>query len=259
MIIGAVASSLKAGILDKKKLLELNDDSLLHYVIDKTEKGLKTDDKTNLMVAKDLVNRFTKRYLYKTIYETEMKGKSSKLRIDDLSDWEKRYETERELEDVVGLEKGSILIYVPDESMGAKKYLRTRVELPIGWSATNIKFIEELNKSDFPKEYNEIYQVIKITKDMIIQKHEILWKLSVLVRDNIDEPAKSGIKQICEQWFSGAAPVSMVEFIGRGLGSTNVSFTEIAESINKSEAVPSGEKKSQLAMAVDATKANLSS
>jgi hypothetical protein len=179
-----------------------------------------------------------------------------------LFNWELRYDTERTIEEIVGLEKGSVLIYIPDESMGAKKYLGTRVELPIGWSDENTKSIENLKKEDFPTENREIFDIIRITREAITSKHEILWKLSVLIRDDAGKKEKDNVKHICEQWFSGAAPVSMVEFIAREhLELKGVSFTEIAESLNKSEAIPLavGEKKSQLAMAVDKAKSLLSS
>ena len=259
MIIGTVASAMKAGILDKNKLLELNDDSLLFYIISARGDGLNNDKKHHLRIAKELAMKFMRRQLYKPIYEMEMKEMRAKGPIEELrGDWEKRYETERELEWVVGLEDGSILIYIPHEAMGAKKYWGARVELPREWG-TDIKSIEELKERDFPEEYREIHEVIEMTKHTITRKHEILWKLSVLIRDDVEENTKNNVRSICEQWFRGGIPVSMVEFTARRLGIGSGNYTEIAEGISKSEAVPplGGGEKSSFAMAVEKAKSLL--
>jgi len=231
-----VGESMLAGILDKKGLLEMGGIALREYILNFEKDKLNSEEKKkHLKIAKSLANDLKNRQLYEILHEVRIVDLRAKERIREIQEeWEKRHKTEREIEELFGLEPGSILIFAPIESMEAKKTLGTLVEIPIVWGSI-VKTFDELNEDDFPDEYRDVYEVINKTKKIIIRKHELLWKLSVYARRDVDEQKKEKVKTLVDQWFRGAPPVTAVEALAeqKGIKVTPTSYTEIATHTNK--------------------------
>ncbi|MFX0210399.1 MAG: HD domain-containing protein [Candidatus Hodarchaeota archaeon] len=257
-----VGAGIKAGFLDKKRLLEMGRIALREYILGlKEKKTVEEPKKKYLTIAKKLAKDLKNRKLYDVLYETGTVELRSKELIGELEeDWEKRFETEREMEALFGLEPGNLIIFVPSKSMDAKKTLETLVEVPFTWRPT-VKTLDRLETRDFPDEYRDIYEVINMTKNMIIRKHELLWKLTVYVHKDVDIQIQKKIKVLCEQWFKGAAPVTLIEALAerKKTSLTPTRYTQIAEEVNETLVATFPSTKSLFATAVDTARSLLES
>src|SRR5438876_5857736 len=120
MLIKMVAACMIAGTLDEEKLCEHSDDSLLFYVR-KLEAGAGSTTR-EAEIAKRLEGCFSKRELYKPVYHVSIVDHPHDTKINELiQDWRKRYDHEETLCQLLDLKPGSVLIYVPSESMGSKQ------------------------------------------------------------------------------------------------------------------------------------------
>jgi HD superfamily phosphohydrolase len=226
MAVEMVGAAMKAKVLSKKDLLEMGGIELREHVVNFREKDLDeekdSDEKKDLeekikhlRMAKNLANDLKKRELYEILCELRMVNLQAKERIEEIrEDWKKRFEIEREIESLLGLELGSVIIFVPSRTMEAKRTLQTLVEIPSCWGST-VKTLDMLTEDDFPFEYRDIYEVIKMSKEAIIRKHELLWKLSIFVHKHIDAEKRNKIRTLCDQWFKGGAPVTAVEALAK--------------------------------------------
>lgn len=256
-----VSASIKAGILNKAQLLEMGGVALREYILNFNEENLNGDKEKikHLNVARKLARHLKERNLYDVLYEQEIIELRAKEIVKELQeDWEKRYETEREIETLFELEPGDLIIFAPSRAMDAKKTLKSLVEVPSAWEV-NIKTLDELERSDFPDEYRGLYDIIAATKSTLIQKHELLWKLNVYVKKDVDIQKRAKIKTLLEQWFKGLPPVTAIEALAeqKQIKLPPTKFTEIAHEIMRiARAAPS--KKSLFVVAIDVARSLLS-
>lgn len=236
MAVEMVGSAIKAGVLNKDNLLDVGGIALREYILNfKDDKIVEIEKKNYLKISQKLAEDLKSRKLYDVLYETAIRDSRARGLIEEIEyDWEKRFETEREIEKLFGLMPGSLIIFVPSKSMDAKKTLDTLVEVPFSWGP-KVKTLDNLERSDFPDEYRDIYEVITLTKDTIIRKHELLWKLTVYVHRDVDAQVRKKIKALCEQWFRGAAPVTAIEALAEHekVTLTPTMYTQIAEEVTK--------------------------
>ena len=249
MAVEMVAAAYNANIINKAKLLELGGTSLRDYILNSKDESKIEDEKKGecLDIAKKLAMRIKNRWLYVKLYEIPVELVGAKGIIKEMQeDWRKRFETARILEKLFGLESGDILIYAPSKFMAAKKTLETLVEIPIQIAGeSNVKKLGELEAHDFPVEYSYVYNVINMNKDILIMKHKLLWKLSVFVHQSVSESTRIKLKNLCDQWFKGIAPVTLVEATADKSGTVlenRTTCTEIAEGIREICAHPNPSK-----------------
>lgn len=260
MAVEMVAAACKAGIVNKTHLLELGGISLRDYILGIDESKINEEEKIkSLRMAKKLANHIKNRWLYEKLCDIEIVATEARGLIEEMqNDWEKRYKNERKMEELFELEPGSILIYAPSKFMAAKKTLETLVEVPVEIAGdANVKSLEELEENDFREENKDNYKVLNMNKEILITKHKLLWKLSVFVHKDISEETRIKIKNLCDQWFKGMAPVTAVEALSESLGMTikPTVCTEIAEGIK--DIVASHPSKTIFIGALDVAKSRL--
>jgi len=239
MIIEMVAAALKAGIIDKRKLCTLGDDSLIAFIRDYNQ-DVPSGCEEYLKIAKKLAEKISKRELYKPVYEPPVITSDIELHIDPLKDdWEERFLFERELENLLDLEPGDIIVYIPHKDMGAKRHVKVLVKIS---PRDNPRPLDQIGSATrLPADYKGIDEIIKKELELLLQKHKSLWKMSVYVRDGIEEEKRSLIKGICEQWFEGKEPVSLVEACARKYKKplNKIKLTTIADTVlQKIESYP---------------------
>ena len=203
MIIEMVEAAFKAGILDKEKLFDFNDDYLLKFIVDylnnasETEiKKLKSENKMKyleiaILMARSILNRElydevfrVERWQYD--YNTETKNKIDTI----IESWEYRFDFERFIEERLNLPPGSIIIYAPAPKMGAKREIQTKVEFQ--GSIYPLNEIPTINPQfDFIKKDVELTKV----------KHENLWNFKLLCSKEVKSEKRDRIKGICGEIF----------------------------------------------------------
>lgn len=204
MIIEMVEAAFKAGILDKEKLFELNDENLFNYIINYTPEnensGLKiSKEQKYLEIAKKIALKIKNRNLYKDVFNMRIGEYHSleikpnvKRNIDELiENWEKRFDFERLLEERLNLEDGDIIIYAPNQEMGSKKEIET-----------NVEYKGEIDSLENIASGKKIFNFIEKDIKLVSEKHKNLWNFMVLCsREKYDE-YKVRIYNVCEEWFT---------------------------------------------------------
>ncbi len=238
MIIKMVECAIKGGLIDKRKLCDLNDASLIHFILEKDfPKEITEDNKKHWQAAKSIAKMLSERNLYKPVYEERIKEGKNKIRIEEVRDrWEMRFSMEEEIEKLLGLEEGDIIIYTPKEDMGAKQ-AKVLVQLPDNEIYELQEFGETLG---LPMGgYKEHSGIVSEELKTLHKKHESLWKLSVFTKeDNLkDKKKKDLIEGICQQWFEGQPAVTVADILMQKNESS--SATQLASQAYTVSAIPS--------------------
>lgn len=174
MIISAVASLFIETQFDKKILYDISDDALIRIM---KEGDFATE------VSKFILKHYEAHWLYQPVFGLKFGGdldakSSEKDNLKKtLTKKEKRYELERYLEKIHDLPAGSIIIYCPNEGMGAKP-----AEVLVDKNGTKIGplfSIKHPEKSVAPKRVKDEIE------SSIIQKHKELWCMYVFVEKEL--------------------------------------------------------------------------
>ncbi len=220
MVIKMVASALKAEIINEMKLCKFDDDSLRYYIREyrnHRKYRLREDQRKYLAIAEKLENCFARRELYKPVYEQSIVKFEHDDKFKELRDkWKLRYETEERLCELLGLDPGDILIYVPSEQMG-RKQAKALVQLHFKYDgATDICSLEDLSHQKVQAgNLQDTIDTLKAELDALQDKHRLLWKLSVFVNPEVEYMKKQRLYTICEQWFENKTQDALVKIISR--------------------------------------------
>ncbi len=210
-----VACAMKGTLIDKKDMYDLNDASLIHFIIEKQiPDNVSEENKNHCLSAKRLAEMLTRRELYKQVYERTIIDVENEDRIKEvLESWEKRHSMEEEIEKLVGLEEGDIIIYIPKKDMSAKQ-AKVLVQLPN--DDNHVFKLDDFGKksNELPVGYKELSEIINSELTTLRKKHESLWKLSVFTKEKyLKDENKNLIRSICQDWFEGHNPVSAAQII----------------------------------------------
>lgn len=253
MIIKMVACAMKGKLIDKKDLYDLNDASLIHFITEKKiSDDISDENKIDCQSAKKIAEMLTRRELYKPVYEQKIINVENTDRIREVLDsWEKRLSMERDLEKLVGLEEGDIIIYIPKKDMSAKQ-AKVLVQLP----NDDIFKLEDFGKKshELPVGYKELSEIIDSELITLRKKHESLWKLSVFTKEKYLKDEKMNlIKSICQDWFEGHNPVNVAQIICYNHGiSEPAAIHRIAQSGSTSlKTKPTSDNKSSFGYCID--------
>lgn len=221
MLVKMVAAGMEAGLVTEEMLCEHSDDSLLYFVRKFEKDEALEEAQLPLDVAQKLEKCFSGRKLYKPVYKLSIVDYSQSDKINELiNDWKKRYDTEEKLCELVGLEHGDILIYVPSERMGAKQ-ADALVQVPFKFDGgADICTLNQLaNKRVKDANLQDIVDVLKAELEALENKHRVLWKLSVFVHPRIKEtPQAAELSTLCEQWFNNKAQFELVHRLSEKQG-----------------------------------------
>ncbi|MFY3739828.1 MAG: hypothetical protein HMLIMOIP_000247 [Candidatus Nitrosomirales archaeon] len=218
MIIKMVAAAMKAGIITEQGLCVHGDDSLLYSIHECKNDALTKYECKHLEIAKNLESCFSKRELYKPVYSLSIRTHENSIRINELINrWEKRYETEEKLCQLLDLKPGDILIYVPSKHMGSKQ-AKALVQLPPPYDAPhNIRTLHDLARKPVEDvKLRDNVDILKAELDALDHKHRVLWKLSVFVHPRIKEKEKRKeleLYTICQEWFESRIQYALVNLI----------------------------------------------
>jgi HD superfamily phosphohydrolase len=213
MIIKMVSAAIKAGVIGKDKLYEIGDSTLIDLVLGASGSTLKDEPKECLETAKRLALRYKNRQLYKPLHELGReeycKSEITLQRLEELIDWERRYDFETTLEGLVGIESGGVILYIPDKllekrepEMGLKE-AQVLVETKYG-----IETLEKLGeRSEFKLTIGDEIENLK-------SKHKALFKASLYVsQDVLNDPRHRRLKHIAENWLEAKEPIAIVSSI----------------------------------------------
>src|SRR2546425_6632479 len=145
---------------------------------------------------------------------------SNSLKVNELiSDWRKRYETEEMLCELLQLEPGEIIIYVPSENMGSKQ-AKAFVQTPFPFDGSNdicrLKELAEKRVQD--PNLQDVIDVLKTELNALEDKHRVLWKLSVFVHPKVRGTEKAVIlREVCESWFKNQSQHELVQLLAERL------------------------------------------
>jgi len=209
MIIKMVASGIKAGILDEKLLCTLDDGSLLDYVERYRTNATDATKLRHLQISQELAKRLRSRDLYKPAYELKIVEAKSREKVNELMvDWQKRYDFEESLANLVNENPLDIIVYIPTQEMGAKA-AKTLVQLPFGNGSSFCSLENLATRRELPAEYRDIRDIVDRELRVLDTKHRMLWKLSVFVHQGVERT--SLIKKVCEEWFQSAEQYALVD------------------------------------------------
>ena len=158
---------------------------------------------------------------------------------------------EKEIEKLVGLEEGDIIIYIPKKDMSAKQ-AKVLVQLP----NDDIFKLDDFGKksNELPVGYKELSEIINSELTTLRKKHESLWKLSVFIKEKyLKDEKKNLIKSICQDWFEGHNPVNVAQIICFNHGIYQpATIHKIAESGSISlKTTPTSDNKSSFGYCID--------
>ena len=151
-------------------LMEYGDDVLLHELssLDRTSISLEEYD---INRVKKIIEHLDRRSLFKPVYtiHNRTEGRESiKIRqiIERFANPEERYVFEKYIENLLGLETGSVIIYVTKKDLG--KAARTRCL----WVEGDVKPLEDIGKER---------TLLKQELETLKRKYEELWTLHVFI------------------------------------------------------------------------------
>jgi uncharacterized protein len=213
MIIKMVSAAMKAGIIDKKKLYEIGDSTLIDLILIADDSKFDAEHKKHLDIAKLLASRIRRRELYKPLYELGReeycKSEVSLQRLEELIDWERRYDFETTIEELTGIERGGVVFYIPDslienrEPAMSLKEARVLVETKYG-----IETLEKLG------ERSEFRLTIGNEIENLKAKHKALFKASLFVsKDVFNNEKRMRLKHVSENWLEGNDPIAIISSI----------------------------------------------
>lgn len=167
MVIKMVYCGIEGGIFTKDDLMILGDDALLYMI-----KSYSGEDNEHVQASKKLVDAFTERKLYRTIYSTTYIGEDVLNRFEKYANKDKRYHLERSLEDLFNTPPGSVVIYSPklDKGKAAKAKMLRGI-----WDSPFIKTLEEMGKE--PEYGLTIGRELNTLEDL----YKNLWKFYIIL------------------------------------------------------------------------------
>jgi hypothetical protein len=203
MVIKMVSAAINSGKLNKKHLYTMGDDSLIwcieHFL---KEDGMTDADKIeDLKAAKRLAKKVRRREIYKPVYKLDELTLTARLEAEKIikeleDDWRLRYALETHFENLLGLDRGSVVIYSP-KRQGKSKPAETKVLFD--------NEIFPLNKLGNKKKE---FEALDKELDVLDHKHRLLWNFYVFldrniyfdVSGNLSETAKD-LAGLCETEF----------------------------------------------------------
>ena len=150
--------------------------------------------------------------LYKPVWEinreTYAKDSQTMDRLREYTKWELRFDFENTLEELVDVELGSTVLYIPDELIKKEPGMGLKEANVLVQTKYGIETLEALGKRE------EYCTTIGKEIETLKSRHKALFEASLFVSPELRE-SKEGVlmKNICEQWFENKAPVSVIEAI----------------------------------------------
>ena len=212
MIIKMVSAAMKAGKIDREKIYELDDFALPYFILNFGEKRLTSDEKKDLRIAKSLARKILDRLLYKPVWEIsrEMYAKDSYTmdRLCELTDWKLRFDFENTLENWVGVDPGSTILYIPDKLVKKEPEMGLKEANVLVETKYGIETLEDLgNHEEFSTTIGKEIENLK-------SRHKALFKASLFVSPELRESTESVLmRAICEQWFENKIPASVIDVV----------------------------------------------
>lgn len=230
MIIKMVAAAMQAGIIDEEGLCDHGDDSLVYYIRKYKNDKLQESQRKHLQIAQKLEECFRRRDLYKPVYKLSIVTHENSPKVKELiNDWKKRYETEEKFCELLALNPGEVLIYVPSEHMGAKQ-AKALVQLPFPYDgASDICTLDKLSgKKVQDSNLQDVIDILRAELDALENKHRVLWKLSVFVHPRLRNTDKANeLHNLCQQWFENTTPYMLIHILA-GKNSIQLAPNEIS-------------------------------
>lgn len=181
LIINSIGAALKANIISFDDLLQLTDETLIYKMHLKLEEGKGTDDikKCLLNSAKNTLKKYEERKIYKPVYMVYSRESGfDTVKINDLIEMytrpSERLRFQNWIENLLGLEEGSVIMYVTKEDKG--KDALTKVL----WIDCKIKSLKKVGE--------EGEEIVKDFTSALEKRYKKLWRLYVFVdKDKLDD------------------------------------------------------------------------
>jgi hypothetical protein len=178
--------------IGKNNLMGLSDDTLIFTILSYDDK---LNDNEFSKTAKKLAGKLFNRELYKEIYSKNYTDESTYDSLIEYADKKKRYDEERNLEMICGIEPGSIVIYCPEKQYG--KVAETKM---LRYNKTGGRIVKTLKELAIEENYrSNIGQEL----DTLENLYRRLWNFYILIDKNCikDERHEQYIKNVCREFF----------------------------------------------------------
>jgi hypothetical protein len=184
MLARAIQEAQDCGAITEDRMLEHSDDTLVYELM-----TLKSEAPLAVRLASDYWNR----NLHKCAFEYHREDIEKVQAANHSEDWmrdhilpklgnaEKRRNFENHLVDLLSVSPGDVLIYFPDQGMNLKQ-----AEMRVLWKGKKIPFRE----IDDP--------VARPRLQAVLDAHERLWSIRVLVSPTLTQEQRHELKEICE-------------------------------------------------------------
>jgi uncharacterized protein len=176
----------------KNNLMHLCDDTLIYTI-------LCYEDKDHIneftITAKKMASKLFNRELYKDIYPKNYTDESTYDSLIKYSNKKTRYDKERDLEIICGLDPGSIVIYCPEMQSG--KMAETKI---LRYNKSRDKIVKTLKELAREDNYNS---TIGQELETLERLYKRLWNFYILIDKKCiqNEQHEEIIKNVCQEFF----------------------------------------------------------
>lgn len=217
---GIVSSKFDANSQEKENnLMNFSDDSLIHTIL-KYKDPIKNTEYHN--TASKLALKITNRELYKEIYSKNYSDESIYSSLIQYCDKEVRYNKERDLERICGLDPGSLVIYCAEKQSG--KVAETKMLRYNTGDQPIVKTLKELaNEENYSSSIGQELATIETL-------YKRLWNFYVLIDKKClgDSQHEQIVKKVCSEFIDhekiGVEAIWLRDYLLQGQLSQNKIF-----------------------------------